>query len=65
MCNFIYIRVILVLCGKCYMCLHGYVLLFCVSNLEFLAERWERCGWVMEDVVNDSATCNGLTEIYL
>lgn len=49
------------------MCLDGGVLVFlcfCVSNLEFLAERWERCGWVMEGVVNGFATSNELTKIY-
>jgi hypothetical protein len=48
-----FVCIILMYCGECCVWFDGCVHVFlCVSNLEFLVERWDRCGQVMEGVVN-------------
>jgi hypothetical protein len=51
MCGFVF--VILVYCGDYSVRFNGYVYVFvCVSNVQFVASRWDLCGRVMELVVN-------------
>jgi hypothetical protein len=45
MCGFVYI--IFVCRSACYVCICFYV-----CNVEIHVERWDRCGWVTEGVVN-------------